>query len=93
MFGNVPWTLQGTILLVQVDKTFFTPITVAMGDVSSYFCLFFVLLLFYVPLLGAILRYVRAHFGVNSSIFESYFPSYPMKFCTDAFVILSQAIP
>ena len=38
-------------------------------------------------MLGAILMYCGAHFGVCFSIFESWSPSYLMKFYTDVFCI------
>ena len=39
------------------------------------------------PVLGAILRYFGAYFGLCSSSFESCFSSYLMKFNTDVFCI------
>ena len=38
-------------------------------------------------LLGAILRYLKVHFGVRSSIFESFSTFYLIKFCTNVFCI------
>ena len=43
-------------------------------------------------LLGASMRYFRAHFGICSSILESCSTFYLMKFCTDFFLLLWKSI-
>ena len=47
-------------------------------------------MVWFATLLGASMRYFRAHFGICSSILESCSTFYLMKFCTDFFLLPCQ---